>query len=102
MYEILNVSNGRRVPDEGFADRASVYLKCQFASTVLFWSCLWAVKACFLAFFYRLTDQLIWPRRFWWAIATFTVLSYIGAIITYPVSCTSFVLGKFSPCWILR
>jgi hypothetical protein len=94
MYMILNVSNGREKAQADFAERASLYLKCQFASTILFWSCLWIVKACFLAFFYRLTNQLKWPRIYWWAVVAFTILSYVGAVITYPVSCTSFVLGR--------
>lgn len=93
MYEILNVSNGRLQPDAGFMERASFYLKCQFASTILFWSCLWAVKACFLAFFRRLTSQLKWPRRAWWAIVSTTALAYCGSVMTYPLACTSFVLG---------
>lgn len=96
LYEILLLSAGLLIPDAGFMDRATFYLKCQFASTVLFWSCLWAVKGCFLAFFWRLTNQLTWPRRAWWVVAVITVLSYIGSVITYPVSCTSFVLGQLA------
>ncbi|KAK9771363.1 putative Integral membrane protein [Seiridium cardinale] len=96
MYEILYVSVGLEPITAGFMDRASVYLKLQFTSTVLFWTCLWTVKACFLAFFRRLTAQLKWPSRAWLAIAILTGLTYCGAIITYPVSCTSFVLGECS------
>ncbi|KAF2716503.1 hypothetical protein K431DRAFT_235253 [Polychaeton citri CBS 116435] len=94
MYELLRVSVGLETPTAAFFERASFYLKCQFTSTFLFWSCLWSVKACFLAFFYRLTENLLWPRRMWWPVVAFTLLAYIGCIITYPVSCTSFVLGQ--------
>ncbi|TKA42877.1 hypothetical protein B0A54_07093 [Friedmanniomyces endolithicus] len=38
--------------------RVSFYLKCQLASTILFWSCLWSVKASFLAFFRQLSEGL--------------------------------------------
>jgi hypothetical protein len=95
MYKILDVSTGRAQPGASFMARSSFYLKAQFASTVLFWSCLWAVKGTFLAFFRRLTNQTKWPRIAWWVVVAITVLAYIGSVITYPVSCTSFVLGKF-------
>lgn len=94
MYELLAVSVGREQPTPSFLVRASLYLKCQFASTVLFWACLWSVKASFLAFFHRLTEHLAWPRRAWWAIVAVTMLAFITSVITYPISCTSFTLGK--------
>lgn len=94
MFDILEVSNGLKTPGVDFMKNSSLYLKLQFANTILFWSILWAVKGCFLAFFRRLTNQTKYPRIAWWVVATITVLAYIGSIITYPVSCTSFVLGK--------
>ena len=94
MYELLAVSVGQEVATPAFLARASFYLKCQFASTIMFWSCLWSVKASFLAFFRQLTAGLKWPRMAWWVVTVITTLAYIGSIITYPVSCTSFVLGR--------
>ncbi len=96
MYKLLDVATQRATPGPVFMERTTFYLKCQFASTVLFWSCLWAVKGCFLAFFYRLTNQTRWPRVLWWVVVIITSLSYAGSIVTYPVSCTSFVLGKLA------
>lgn len=93
MYSLLEVSAQRQAPAADFLTETSFYLKAQFASTVLFWSCLWAVKGCFLAFFRRLTNQIKWPRIAWWAVTVITVLAYIGSVITYPVSCTSFTVG---------
>jgi hypothetical protein len=94
MYELLAVSIGRKQPTAEFLQRASYYLKCQFASTILFWACLWSVKGSFLAFFFKLTERLTWPRRVWWAITTITVLAFVGTVISYPASCTSFTLGE--------
>lgn len=74
--------------------RASGYLKLQFASTILFWSCLWAVKGCFLAFFYKMTEGMRSYRVALWFVVAITVMGYVGAVITYPVACTSFVLGE--------
>nr|OQO11424.1 hypothetical protein B0A51_16348 [Rachicladosporium sp. CCFEE 5018] len=93
MYDIILLSVGALDPGPNFMERSTFYLKCQFASTMLFWSCLWAVKASFLAFFWRLTHQIPALRRLWWAVMALTIVSYIGCVVTYPVSCTSFVLG---------
>jgi len=94
MYELLAVSVGREQPTPAFLQRGSYYLKCQFASTVLFWTCLWSVKASFLAFFFQLTKRLTWPRRAWWAVTVITALAFAGSVISYPLSCTSFTIGK--------
>jgi len=72
------VSAGRQAPTPDFLDRLYVFNNAQFAFTFLFWTGLWAVKAAFLAFFYRLTYQLCWPRRAWWVILVLAILSYIG------------------------
>ncbi|KAK6443509.1 hypothetical protein LTR95_000336 [Oleoguttula sp. CCFEE 5521] len=93
MYDIILLSVGALDPAPDFMERSTFYLKCQFASTMLFWSCLWAVKSSFLAFFWRLTHQIPTLRRLWWVAMAVTVVSYIGCVITYPVSCTSFILG---------
>lgn len=95
MYDMLMVAAGLAAPTADFVKNSSFYLKCQFASTLLFWTCLWTVKGCFLAFFYRLVSNLPWPRRVWIAICVFTGLSYVASVITYPLSCTSFELGKY-------
>ncbi|KAH7029080.1 uncharacterized protein B0I36DRAFT_128162 [Microdochium trichocladiopsis] len=94
MYDMLLVGAGLAAPTADFMANSSVYLKCQFASTLLFWTCLWTVKACFLAFFYRLVNNLAWPRRVWIGICVFTGLTYVASVITYPLSCTSFELGQ--------
>ncbi|KAK8093854.1 hypothetical protein PG997_000539 [Apiospora hydei] len=82
MYEVIVVSAGPVVPPPPtFLDDAAYYLELQFASTVLFWSCLWAVKGCFLVFFGRLARPLKWPRA-WIAIVIFTVAAYCASIVT--------------------
>ena len=82
MYQVLNVGAGLEEPAPGFLKNATFYLKMQFALTYLYWSCLWAVKACFLAFYHRLTKNLKYCRQAWWTIVVITLLSYIGAMIT--------------------
>lgn len=69
------------------------FLKMQFAQTFIYWTCLWSVKASFLAFFKRLTTNLKGHVIAWWIIVTITVLGYAGSVISYLVSCAS-----FEPC----
>ena len=66
------------------------FLKFQFAETFIFWTCLWAVKASFLAFFKRLTTNVRFHYAAWWVIVVITALAYIGCVITYPISCSDF------------
>ena len=94
MYEVLDVGSGLAQPTESIMPDGSFYLKMQYTLTMLYWSCLWAVKACFLAFLFRLTKGLRYLRWAWWATAVITALSYCGCVVTYPVSCSSFVLGE--------
>ncbi|KAK7948897.1 uncharacterized protein PG986_009783 [Apiospora aurea] len=99
MYEVIDVSAGAMVPPPPtFLDDAAYYLELQFASTVLFWSCLWAVKGCFLVFFGRLARPLKWPRRAWIAIVVFTVAAYCASIVTYPLVCPSLQLRPQVKC----
>ncbi len=68
MYLVLDVGSGLEKPDETFMSNASLFLKLQFALTILYWSALWAVKACFLAFFHRLTKGLRYVRWAWYDV----------------------------------
>lgn len=93
MYVVLHVGSGMKKPGKAFIRDGDLYLKLQDALTMLYWSCLWAVKACFLAFFHRLTKGLKYLRWAWWATLVITTLSYAGCCITYPVSCSTFKIG---------
>ena len=93
MYQLLAVAAKVAKPKPTFMADSTYYLKSQFASTMLFWSILWAVKASFLMYFRTLTGLMRPIRLAWWAVVIFTFLAYIGSMISYPISCTSFVLG---------
>ncbi|KAI0010051.1 hypothetical protein F4779DRAFT_616929 [Xylariaceae sp. FL0662B] len=78
LYKIALVDAARKKPGENFEDELVWFQQCQFAFTFLFWTDLWIVKASFLAFFFRLTGQLKWPRIAWWVITITTALTYVG------------------------
>jgi hypothetical protein len=83
-------------PFDAFAS-LTFFLKMQFAQSFIYWTCLWAVKASFLAFFKRLTTNLKGHIIAWWTIVAITVLGYAGSVISYPVSCASFQPCKTLP-----
>ncbi|KAH7417947.1 hypothetical protein BKA64DRAFT_761729 [Cadophora sp. MPI-SDFR-AT-0126] len=59
-----------------------------------FWTCLWVVKPTFLAFFFPLSNGLVWARRSWYAVAAFCVGGYIACVVSYHVSCSEFTVGS--------
>lgn len=93
LFYVLRIAAGQLPPpttEAGLQDliaKSEFVLKQSFASMICFWSCLWTVKASFLAFFYQLSDGLIWDRRLWYAVAIFVSLSYIAIIIDFPLTC---------------
>jgi hypothetical protein len=82
--------------------RITFYLKLQFSETFLYWTCLWSVKASFLAFFKRLTTNLKGHIIAWWVTVAITVLAYAGCVISYPISCNSFEPSKSQVCRLDR
>lgn len=86
MFEIDLVVKGV-LPTAGFPERATYFLKLQFAIIVLFWTALWAVKFSFLFFYRQLLTRLPDQMRWWKALTLFTILAYLGAWITQLLSC---------------
>ncbi|KAK1834995.1 hypothetical protein QBC39DRAFT_389023 [Podospora conica] len=63
------------------------YLKYEFAIIVLFWTVLWCVKASFLSLYFKLFRELRHYRHVWYFLAVFTLLAYVGCLITLCLSC---------------
>jgi hypothetical protein len=96
--EKMGSSHKRQAPTLDVFATLTFFLKMQFSQTFLYWACLWAVKASFLAFFKRLTTNLKGHIIAWWIIVAITVLGYVGSVVSYPVSCSSFEPRKSSRC----
>jgi hypothetical protein len=90
MYTVVRVQLGLEKPKPTIMKTATQFLKYQMGSTILFWSLLWSVKACFLAFFYSLGNNLKTQRILWYSVAIFTGIGYICSVISYPLACPSF------------
>ncbi|KAJ6445311.1 quinoprotein amine dehydrogenase beta chain-like protein [Purpureocillium lavendulum] len=72
--------------------------RVQFPIIKLFWTTLWAVKASFMAVFFRLVSPFPIHRRLWYGVALFTFLAYVGCVISSALTCSPpsdyFVAGK--------
>ncbi|KAI9780212.1 MAG: hypothetical protein M1816_003136 [Peltula sp. TS41687] len=93
MYNIFRITNKQELPPADLQEKLIPYLKMQFAVTLLFWTCLWAIKFAFLAFFWRLGKNLRWQRLLWNVVFAFTAFAYIGCLISYSIACSSFKPG---------
>src|SRR5450432_1776367 len=95
LFTMALVGSGQMYPPpEDFVETTELYLRLQFAITLAFWTCLWTVKASFLTLFFPLSNGLRWDRILWYIVATFVGIAYIVCVISYPISCSNFHLGK--------
>jgi hypothetical protein len=72
MYITISMAKmGKRATPtiDAFAS-LTFFLKMQFAQTFIYWTCLWSVKASFLAFFKRLTTNLKGHIIAWWIVSS--------------------------------
>lgn len=101
MYELTYIGSGLRLPTEGFMDRASLFLKLQYAADILLWTTLWSVKFSLLFFFWKLFESVNSSMRlFWWVMCGVTASTWIISVVLQEFACDPirdfFTLGKIS------
>lgn len=99
MYELAYVSAGLQLPRAGFMERASLFLKLQYAADLLLWTTLWSVKFSLLFFFWRLFDSVNSSMRlFWWIMCGVTASTWVTSVVLQEFACDPirnfFTLGK--------
>jgi len=87
MFELDLVSSLEAAPTAGFEERADLYLRCQFALIVLFWTSVWAVKSSILMFYKDLFERLPRQKRYWWFVSGYVGFSYLACWATQIASC---------------
>ena len=97
MYYMISDYRGPDIVYHGL--RYTIY---EFVIISVFWTVLWCIKGSFLALFYMLLDGLPHYRRYWWGVAVFTVLAYIGCWLASVFTCHPpsdyFKFGEHLPC----
>jgi hypothetical protein len=67
----------------GYGDMMSSIMGIQ----VLFWTTLWCVKGSLLIMFRQLVYRVPLYGKIWWGVVIFTILGYIGCIISQFTAC---------------
>ncbi|MCJ1468537.1 hypothetical protein MMC07_007166, partial [Pseudocyphellaria aurata] len=99
VYYVARAAAGLVPAGEAILYHGNIYVRYEFASIGLFWTVLWAVKASFLAMFWRLFDGLPNYRKWLLCIAVFSFLAYAGCWIASILNCHPAPLYfKFGQC----
>lgn len=92
------IENEEAIRSLDFKEQVEYFLKLQFSIIILFWTSLWAVKLSFLMFYRRIFAGLPGHMIWWKLIFVFTILAYLGCLVTNLKSCTPisnyFRIGK--------
>lgn len=98
IYYVSRAAAGLVPAGEAILNHGNVYVRYEFACIGLFWTVLWAVKASFLAMFWRLFDGLPKYRKWLVCVAVFSFLAYSGCWISSILNCHPaslyFMFGK--------
>ncbi|EEH17894.1 hypothetical protein PABG_00457 [Paracoccidioides brasiliensis Pb03] len=87
VYRLTAVMDGAATPYAAMEQEALFLKKVFFSTTMLLWLSLWSVKLSLLVLYRRLLALLSTELRLWWGILIFTILSFIGCIISNVTSC---------------
>jgi len=61
--------------------------KQQFVAIIIFWICLWLIKASFLSFYRRLFYNLQGYMRWWWVVAVTCIVTLVANILSNFLEC---------------
>ena len=86
-YYLAYAQAGLEPPGPLLMDHGNAYVRYEFTSIGLFWTTLWAVKASFLALFWKLFEGLLIFQRWWYGVVVFTFLAYVGCWIASINNC---------------
>lgn len=80
LYLQYAVQSGNARFTPGFINKDTELLRSIVPFTILFYSCLWAVKISLLLFFRRLGSSVRGQRIWWWSIFVITVIAWVACI----------------------
>jgi hypothetical protein len=96
LHHINEVAAGLKAPYASMEEGVVALLKGRLMIEIFFWSTLWAVKLSLLCMFQQLTIGLPTYTKIWWGVMAFTILAFIGCVVSAFTSCSS-MHAWFSP-----
>ena len=101
LYLQFAISEGKALPTPDNLSKLSRFLHIFVAIDVLLVTCVWTVKASFLAFFWRLGQRVRGQKLLWWSVTSVTLATYVAAIGIIPYRCDLGKVQHISCKWIL-
>ena len=100
IYRLTAVEAGElRLPPIELLALKLRFLKYSVSIRLIFWSCLWAAKAAFLALYWQLFNPSRSFVRAWWIVLGFTIVTYFVCVAGVLTACGSasdlLNVGKF-------
>lgn len=89
FYNVNEVMVGKMKPYASLQTDLVAMLKEFFAVQIFFWLTLWAVKWSLLFMFKGLTNGIPLYTNIWWGALAFTVITFIGCVVSNFTSCSS-------------
>ncbi|KAI1074869.1 hypothetical protein F5B20DRAFT_585879 [Whalleya microplaca] len=89
LYWQYDVTFGRAPPSEDFVAAYATFLPQIVTFSVLFYSCLWAVKFSFLMFFRRLGSEIKAHKIWWRVVFVLTLAGWIASIADFDYRCAA-------------
>ncbi|KFY18266.1 hypothetical protein V492_00032 [Pseudogymnoascus sp. VKM F-4246] len=89
FYNVMDITTGKMAPYASLQTDLVRMLKEFFAVQMFFWFTLFCVKWSLLFMFKALTNGIRLYTNIWWAALAFTVLTFIGCVISGITSCSS-------------
>jgi hypothetical protein len=75
---------------ERTASATGYLMRLRFSETLIFWTCLWLLKASFLAMWHRTSNPTTrMGRAMWRIVVAITVLGFVAFTMTFSLACKS-------------
>ncbi|KAJ5691623.1 hypothetical protein N7488_012358 [Penicillium malachiteum] len=88
LYELYAVGSGKAEMTVEFIAQYNIFMRYIAPSTILFYSCLWAIKFSFLAFFLQLGSKAKSHRIWWYIVLAVTLGVYIACVADVDYRCS--------------
>ena len=87
LVTIYDLAGERISPSPDNLQRVLDFSRATVGFELIFYVCLYSIKASFLFFFRRITDRVMGLRVLWWSVMGLTVVAFISCISIIPYRC---------------
>ncbi|KAI1770227.1 hypothetical protein F4818DRAFT_446521 [Hypoxylon cercidicola] len=96
LYAFVDSSRTPTSSQEDLFKHSTRSLRGNLINYIIMWSCLWAIKFSFMAFFYGLGNRIKSQRILWWGVLAMIVASYAVSIGLLDYQCLGSPASDFS------